>query len=155
MNDDEKEWARCVTISCDAMTHKSGLIFNTHTNQLVGFDENVIHSAFSALNNECEDNASDRPELSKEFLVFIMQTWDNNKRAVKHVVARYGVSNKIRADYLVGKMNEVIVATYTFGFIVNNITGDGASENWSCFKQLGTETAGQLFGDVPNPCEEY
>lgn len=157
MSDDEKEWARCVSVSCDAMTHKSGLIFNSHTNQLVGFsdngfDENVIHSAFSALNNaESEDNANDRPELSKEFLVFIMQTWDNNNRAVKHVVARYGVSNKIRADYLVGKMNEVIVAAYTFGFIVNNITGDGASENRSCFKQLATETAGELFGDVPNP----
>lgn len=44
------------------------------------------------------------------------------------------------------KFREIITVLYAHGFIVNNICGDGATENNSTFKQLATMTVRDVSG---------
>ena len=60
-------------------------------------------------------------------------------------MARYSTGSGIKAEFLIPKIQDIITALYTYGFIVNNICGDGATENRSCFKQLATMKASKIF----------
>jgi hypothetical protein len=64
---------------------------------------------------------------------------------MKSVVARYSTGSGITSEFLVPKIREIITALYVYGFIVNSISGDGASENRSAFKQLATIPAKDIF----------
>ena len=51
------------------------------------------------------------------------------------------------ANFLKPRIIEIIVALAKYGFVVDTIVGDGASENRSVMRQLGTLTADLLLGE--------
>ena len=59
----------------------------------------------------------------------------------------YGILS-LDASYIMDKIVSACVALSKFGWIVDNVGGDGASENRSALKQLGTITARDLLKDV-------
>ena len=63
------------------------------------------------------------------------------------VVSRYGILT-LDALYIMDKILAAVVALSKFGWIVDNVGGDGASENRSALKQLGTISARELLKDV-------
>ena len=46
---------------------------------------------------------------------------------------------------MVPKVHEIIIALYVYGYIVNNVCGDGATEIRSTFEKLATLTVGDVF----------
>jgi len=97
---------------------------------------------------------TDRPANSKQYLIFMFSTWEQNSRRIKMCVARFCVGSSLQAIYLYRKIIEIISVLYMHGIIVNNITGDGASENRSAFKMLGTKSAMEMFGEEYNHVTE-
>jgi hypothetical protein len=102
---------------------------------------------------ELEDGAASKevklPELAKHFQVFVASTWSpttSSGRRSKHefIVARYGLKS-VDTEFLIPTIKELILALYHYGFIVNDIVGDGASENRSTFKLLCTITAKDIL----------
>ena len=129
------------------MSVKEKLTHNPHTMELVGgssgfFSKDIIQTEFDAMTDE---DSILKPELAEEYIIFCIQSWDHRGEKVKQVVARFAVGKDMKADYLIHKIHEVIKGVYAFGFIVNNVTGDGATQNRSSFKALGTICAGDLF----------
>ena len=128
-----------------------------------GLSEDVIEAEILAMSSQEEQDAValhkklNSPPLTKNFLIFVFQTWDKNSKAVKQCVARYSVGAGISGEFLAEKYEEIICALYSYGFIVNNIAADGATENRNAFKQLGTIIAKNEFlplagkTSVPNP----
>ena len=82
-------------------------------------------------------------------MIFVFQSWDQKSLFLKQIVARYSVSAGISGEFLSMTFEEVICALYIHGLIVINITADGAAENRSCFKQLATFQAQDLFKATP------
>jgi len=78
-------------------------------------------------------------------LIFIFTSWDADRAVIKSVVARYSTGNGIKSEFLVPKIREIITALYVYGFIVNNVSGDGATENKSAFKQLAMMMVREVF----------
>lgn len=60
------------------------------------------------------------------------------------IVARYGLKS-VDTEFLIPTIKELILALCHYGFIVNDIVGDGASENRSTFKLLATITAREIL----------
>ena len=73
-------------------------------------------------------------------MISIFTSWDVDNTEIKSVVARYLTGSGIKAEFIVPRTREIIVSLYANGLIVNNVCGDGATENRSTFKQLGTLT---------------
>ena len=79
------------------------------------------------------------------FLSFTLQaTWDADSNTTQFLVAQYAVK-KLSNEYLHDQVRTIIAALYAKGFVVTAITGDGASENRSLFKTLGTLTVRDLI----------
>lgn len=162
-NADRFDWRRHVTLAEDAMTVKGRLVVNYHTHEIVGTDNeclkpNIIEEELRELTrNETElvegdDSQTSEPKmppLAKHFLVFIATTWspvDSKGNRSKHeiVCARYGLKS-VTSEFLVRKIREIILTLSLFGFIVDTIVGDGASENRSTFKALATLSASDIL----------
>ena len=149
----DTEWMRMGSLAFDAMSIKEKVKFDPHSNELVGFEqgaltENVLLKEMEELDasaTQKDELKSLRPSLSKQFLIFIFTTWDVDNTVMKSVVARYSTGSGITSEFLVPKIREIITALYVYGFIVNSISGDGASENRSAFKQLATIPAKDIF----------
>ena len=162
MADCRVEWMRMGSLSFDSMSIMAKVKFDPHSNELVGFQEGALKEDVvmreldefdkqqSSSSNTDSARKSIRPDLSQQFLVFIFSSWDADSPEMKSVVARYATGSGIRAEYLVPKIRYIIASLYAYGFIVNNICGDGATENRSAFKQLGTMTVADIF---PHRCQ--
>eukprot|EP00978_Attheya_sp_CCMP212_P047092 scaffold421221_cov91-Attheya_sp.AAC.2 len=135
--------------TCDSNTESLPPISETEgdTNQ-----EADDTGSLSSLNPEEDDDTNKPrknddpllPAMAKHYLVFMFTTWDKNSKPVRFVAARYGL-NSLTSPFLIRRVREITVALWRYGFLVNNITGDGASENRSTFKSLATLTAEQVF----------
>ena len=150
----EDSWKRHGSLTWDSMVIKEKLHFCPNTMRIVGyaddaFDLNVIMSELKdrMKNLEDTDNPSKDVPKAKHFLVFIFTTWEKNMKRHQMVVSRYGVLS-LDASYIIDKVNSAIVALSKFGWIVDNVGGDGASENRSALKQMGTITAREILSDV-------
>ena len=62
-------------------------------------------------------------------------------------IARYGVLS-LDALYLMDKILATIVALAKFGWTIDSVGGDGALENRSTLKQLGSITAREVLKDT-------
>ena len=69
---------------------------------------------------------------------------------IKRAVARYAVGAKLIGQELSKKIEVIIGSLYMQGFIVNQVTSDGASENVSALKLLATHKARDVFPSL-NP----
>ena len=74
-------------------------------------------------------------------------TWSKNTKKIKRVVATYAVGDGVLAAFLLSEIPKIITSLYRYSFIVINITCDGASENRSAIKSLGTETIEDVLGE--------
>ena len=95
------------------------------------FDKNVIAHELKQLQQN-DDNLEKNKEISlpgmaKHFLVFIATTW-SSKRKSQFLVSRYGLE-MIILSFLVPVIKEMAVTLAVYGWIMNTIVGDGASEN--------------------------
>jgi hypothetical protein len=95
---------------------------------------------------ETDDSSNSLPQQARHFLVFIATTW-SEKLSQEFLVARYG-KKSIESDFLVDAVRSIIVDLGLYGFIVDTITGDGASENRKVFKMLATFSARQVFFEL-------
>lgn len=123
---------------------------------LVGFEqvalkEDVLLKEINAL-NYTPSNTNGRPDLSQQFMIFIFTSWDADNTRMKSVVVRYSTGSGIKAEFLVSKVREIITALYVYGFIVNNVCGDGATENRTTFKYLVTLTVRDVFAPSCKTC---
>ena len=85
-------------------------------------------------------------------MIFTFTSWDADLTEIKYVVARCSTSIGIKAEFLVRRIREIITTLYLYGLMVNNICGDGESENRSCFKQLATMIARDVSGSRCSQC---
>lgn len=79
-------------------------------------------------------------------------SWDADSAEIKSVVALYLTGSGVRAEFIVPKIRNLISSLYIYVFIVNNICGDGATENSSLFKQLANMTVTYVF---KSRCQNY
>ena len=151
-------WRRTGILKFDEMSIKEKIVYNRHTNEIIGFvegglDEDVLQSEFDALATSGEDENNDGdtlPSIAKHILVFILRLWDSKGNSLKICVARYSVSSSNGED-LKRKISEVIWALPARGFIVNQVASDGATENVSAMNQLASITAKEAFPDADIP----
>ena len=66
---------------------------------------------------------------------------------VSITIARYAVGDGISSNFLISEVLRIISCLSRYGFTVNNVTADGASENRSCNKALATHSVLEVFGD--------
>ena len=157
---DEKSpnfWSRCGTVGQDAMHVKSKVTADMRTGAFSGFiegalTEDTIGTEMKEMARKADDSLRDknddkntRPPLANQLLIFMFTTWDHASPTIKQVVARYAVNNGTTGIFIAMKYLEVITGLYQHGFFVNNITGDGASENRTAHKLLATVKASKLF----------
>lgn len=151
---ERKDWACKGVLKFDEMKVKEKIVFNQHTNEIIGFvdggiDVDVLKKEMIDMSNDetAGKNKKNLPPIAKHFLLFMFCRWDNVGNPMKRSVARYSVSNST-GEGLARKIIPIITALFTRGFIVNQVTFDGASENVSAMKQLGTITAEEAFADL-------
>ena len=145
--DRQIEWMRMGSLSFDAMSIKNKVKYDPNSHELVSFAEGALKEdnllrEFDAID---ASGYNERPALSQQFMVFIFTSWDVDTTEIKSVVARYSTGSGIRAEFLVPRIREIVTCLYVYGLVVNNICGDGATENRSTFKQLATMTVQDVF----------
>eukprot|EP00956_Cyclotella_meneghiniana_P040663 scaffold201889_cov63-Cyclotella_meneghiniana.AAC.1 len=145
---------------------KSGLIDNGN-GEVVGwahdaFEESAIKMELAEikacdrteqqLEEQSDATAQDEvktPKLTKQFQVFMATSWSpTDERGVKSkhefVVARYGLKS-VSSEFLIPALNDIMVTLWFYGFIVNDIVGDGASENRTTFKHFANISARDIL----------
>ena len=80
---------------------------------------------------------------AKNFLVFIATSW-TVKGKIQFGVARHGKMTLNKA-FLKRERRECILALSFYGFIMDGVAGDGASENHAAFKLLAIIAAKELL----------
>jgi len=139
------EWLRMVSLKFDACHICDKVKYNPHTNQLVGFshdafDKNVLLEDLNKLTGVHVEDFKTRVDnnRAKQYLIFMINRWEKNAKPMKYVIARYAVASDVSSSLLISEIPKIICALYYYGIIVNNVTGDGASENRSAFRSLST-----------------
>ena len=156
---EEDIWKRSGILKWDKMKVKEKIVYNPRTHEIVGFvegavEEDVILKSFNDFINSGETNENEdvksidkRPAVAQHILVFMFVLWDSKGDDSKQIVACYSVAKSNDED-LVRKILNIIAGLGKRGFIVNQVASDGASENISALKQLGTITAEMEFPDL-------
>ena len=126
-----------------------------NTNELVAIEDRALE--MDVILNECKtlDSNSGKGDdaevilssVAKNFLVFIATTWSAKGKKIQFLAARYGLKS-ITASFLIREVRNVIMSLAYYGFIVDTIAGDGASENRATFKSLATITAREVLSKV-------
>ena len=75
-------------------------------------------------------------------------------KATKHVVARYACGDGISSNFILNCVSKITVALYRYGLIVNNVVGDGATENRTACRRLATLTVEEVIGDFFTPSQK-
>ena len=147
-------YSRHSILALDSMHTKGRFGVSRNTNELVAvaadaFEDNVIANECKILDSNDSDDEEAKmeiPGISKHFLVFISTTW-SSKGKIQFLAARYGLPT-INEKNLSRMIETVITSLAFYGFIVDTIAGDGASENRSSWKSLATITAHDILSDV-------
>ena len=122
-----------------------------NTNELVGvaddaFEEKVLLNELETVENNGGDDVEKEmklPGIAKHFLVFIATTW-SSKGKIQFLAARYGLPT-ITSARLARELEKVIMSLAFYGFIVDTVAGDGASENRTTWKTLATLSARDIL----------
>ena len=171
-----EDWKRHGSLAWDSMVVKEKLEYNTHSMRIVGFADDAFDLDIikKELANRIRDNNQEESReetdsgnesknddsrtaapkvttqssvpLAKHFLVFMFTSWELHTTRHQFVVARYAVKS-LDAAYLCDKILAIISSLAKYGFIVDTITGDGASENRSVFKTLSTLSFKDILAD--------
>ena len=143
-----------VSLKFDACHICDKVRFNPHTNELVGFthdafDENVLLRDLPDLDCETEVKSPKSNDFStkkaKQYILFMVSRWEQKDKPIKRVITRYAVGAGISSAFLLSEIPRIIVALFRYNLIVNNKTGDRASENRSAFKGLATISIDEMF----------
>ena len=150
-------------IKLDEMTIKEKIFFNPRTNEIIGLEEGacntdaivteleIVLSNYSSdgtpSNNDNDDASRKKPSVAKHILLFMFILWDRENNPMKRVVARFSIG-KSSGEELCNKIRFVICALVSRGFIVNQMTCDGATENVSAMKQIATIKASDTFANL-------
>ena len=144
-----------VSLKFDACHIYDKVKYNPHTNQLVGFaydafDKNALLEDLHKLSDDhCEDSKSKvNDNRAKQYLIFMINRWERNMKPMKYVIARYAVSSGVSSSLLLSEIPKIIASLYYFGIIVNNVTGDGASENRSAFCALYNISMKEIIDNI-------
>lgn len=98
-----------------------------------------------------------KPSVAKHFLLFMFRFWDARGVSLKRSVARFSVCSSNGED-LKRKILKVIAALPAYGFIVNQLASNSATENMLEMKQLANTSVKEAFPDgvqVVNGEKEY
>lgn len=148
------DWDRMGVLKFDEMKIKEKMVFNTHTNEIIGFTDptltvDVLKVELENMDKEVQEGGErKKPEIAKNILVFMFERWDGEP--MKRVVARYSVG-KANGEFLHNTILHVVCGLASRGFLVNQITSDGATENVSALSQLANINASDVF---PNGVRE-
>lgn len=140
------KWKRSGALKFDEIKIKEKIVFNPHTNEIIGFEDgvfniDVITTELAAIlsNNTAPslkgEKNRQKPTVAKYILVFMFIPWDHDSNPMKIVVARFSVGSST-SEELCNKIRFVIRALSFREFIVNQVTCDGATENVSVMRQL-------------------
>lgn len=145
-NNSKMEWMRMGSFSFDSTSIKC----DPHSHELTGFaeeslKEDVLLRELDSLDTSSSSTKGLRPVLSQQFMVFMFTLWDVDNIKIKSVVAQYSTESGIKVYFLVPRIQEIITSLSIYEFIVNNVCGDGATENRSSFKQIATMTVRDIF----------
>eukprot|EP00957_Ditylum_brightwellii_P063610 4828583-Ditylum_brightwellii.AAC.1 len=129
-------------------------MFNFHTLQIVGFADDAfdIDIIKAELEGLCKNNDGlhtideDDEETEKDGDTTNTGKSDDIFVPKLPPKAKFGM-NSMTSSFLIRRILEIIMALWRYGFIVNNITGNGASENRTAFKTLADIQAKDLFSD--------
>ena len=91
------------------------------------------------------EDINSQPDTAEHLLLFIFSTWDLHRPLIKRAVARYAVGAKLLDAELLQKIEHVICALHVSGFLVNQVSSDGASKNVLALRLLATHTAKEVF----------
>lgn len=141
------DWDRMGILKFDEMKIKEKMVFNPHTNEIIGFTDptltvDVLKSELETMDKDVQEGKRTKPQIAKNILVFMFERWDGEP--MKRVVARYSVG-KANGEFLHNTILHVISGLASRGFIVNQISSDGATENVSALSQLANIKASELF----------
>lgn len=168
LSEDFKEWLRHGILAYDSAKCRDKLIYNFHTGELMGcahdaFDINIIREEWKAVSLKAEQNGAKRqktnkkkvgrPQLAKHFLLFYFTSWEAKSRKTQMCVARYGMES-ITSSWLANTIRKIIVTLEVYGFLVDSVVADGASENRGCNNQLATLSVGELLELTPEQREK-
>ena len=161
VKDSDDDWRSMVSLKFDACHVADKVIYNAHTNSIVGFahdafDIDVLLEELGSESNTDEDDQNDTKtekhgEHAKQYIIFMITTWEKNMKATKHVVARYACGDGISSNFILNCVSKITVALYRYGLIVNNVVGDGATENRTACRRLATLTVEEVIGDFLPP----
>ena len=158
----DDEWNKMLSLKWDAAHVAEKVVYNFHTHELIGFthdafDVDVLLAELEAQtvgnddtdadDDDDDDSTQKQPVHAKQFLIFMVTNWETKMVKVKHVVARYACAGGIPSNFLISVISKIIVAACRYGLIINNIVGDGATENQSAERSLATLTAADVFKD--------
>ena len=153
-----EEWRRHGCLSYDSAKCRDKVIYNFHTGELMGFahdafDRNIIEEEWKHAVAKASAAVKDKkqsakkaltPKLAKHFLLFYFTSWEAKAEKTQMCVARYGMDT-ISGTWLATEIRKIVATLDVYGFIVDSITADGASENRSCNNQLATLTVASLL----------
>ena len=145
------DYSRHTIVGLDAMITKGRFGISRNTNELVGiaddaFEDSVVSNELKMLESNDDENVEKEmnlPGTAKHFLVLIATTW-SSKGKIQFLAARYGLPS-VTAARLARELEKVIVSLAFYGFIVDTVAGDGASENRSTWKTLSTVSARDIL----------
>jgi hypothetical protein len=155
-----KAWVCHGGLSYDSAKCRDKIIYNYHTGELMGyahdaFDVNLIQAEWkqAAKNAEAKNGGASakkesKPKLAKHFLLFYFTSWESRSRKTQMCVARYGMDS-IMGSWLAKEIRKIIACLDVYGFLVNSIVADGASENRSCNNQLATLSVSDVIALTP------
>ena len=143
---------KMVSLKFDACHIREKAKYNPHTNQLFGFaynafDKDVLLEDLNKLTKTVVDDSkiAVNENRAQQYLIFMMNRWEKSTKPMKYVVARYAVAAGVTSALLLSEIPNIICGLYSFGIIVNNVTGDGASENRSTFCALANISMKEIF----------
>ena len=140
----DADFGREGNLSWDSHTIRDKLQFSFGSGNLTGyaadaFNLDAIVEQFKKMSDKDLDDDKktstlDKVPLGKHYMVFYFTTYSGKQRPFCFMAARYCLAS-LSARWIVMEMQHIIATLATFGFVVNTLGCDGASENRSALKQ--------------------
>ena len=135
---------RSEVLNFDEMKIKEKIVFNSHTNEIIGLEEvacttDVIATELKTMLSDYnipssnDDRGRQKPTVAKYILLFMFILWDYESNLMKTVVAGFSIGSS-SGEGLRNTIRFVIRALASRQFIVNQVTCDGATDNVSVMK---------------------
>ena len=116
-------WLHHGSLAWDSMVIKEKVFFCPNTLRIVGFAEDAFD--LNIIKKELEQRINSTANIK------------NDKEQISGVVSRYGVAS-LDSTFIADKIFAGFSALAQYGYIVDTIACDGASENRSALKTLAT-----------------